>query len=133
MKSKKQRKISRKSLIKQLDALTRQICIIRDDSTCQWCGAKVQGVYAQCSHVRTRKYYDTRWEQSNVKILCPACHRRWHDNPVEADAWFNEKFPERRKWILERQKMAPHTWRDEDLLKIKRELEEKLHELEKEL
>lgn len=121
--------MSRKSTIKKLDDLTRKACLIRDDNQCQWCGSKSN---LQLSHVRSRKYYDTRWELSNVKILCAGCHFRWHENPVEADAWFDGKFPSRRAWILELKRSSPRTWRDSDLKEVETGLNQKIKELKNE-
>ena len=122
-------KMTRKGLVKKLDDLIRKACLIRDDNQCQWCGSKSN---LQLSHVRSRKFYETRWELGNVKILCAGCHFRWHENPVEADAWFDGKFPARRQWILELKKRPVGTWRDSDLLAIKETLERKINELENE-
>jgi len=123
------KKPSRKTTIKKLDDLCRKACLIRDDSTCQWCGSKER---LQLSHVRSRRFYETRWELANTKILCAGCHLKWHENPVEADNWFDSKFPARRSWILDLKQSGPRTWRDSDLKEIEQMLLQKIQELENE-
>ena len=124
------RKRSRKNIVKSLDDLTRRIVLKRDEGVCQWCGKSVTGRDAQCSHVRSRKYYETRWALSNVKLLCASCHFKWHDNPLEAGKWFDKTFPARAEWILEQKRQSPKTWRDPDLLELESELKQKLKEID---
>lgn len=119
--------MSRKAIINRLDSLVRKIVRLRDDSQCQWCGKLVSGYDAQTSHVNSRQFYATRWALPNVKLLCGRCHAKWHDKPVEALRWFNEKFPERQNWI-EHYKYEMKTWRDSDLLELEAELKTKLKE-----
>jgi hypothetical protein len=124
------KKRSRKNIIKKLDDLVRMIIRLRDEDTCQWCSRKVFGKDSQVSHVRSRKYYSTRWALSNVKLLCAKCHFRWHDNPIEAAAWFDSKFPARRSWILEEGRKPICVFRDSDLIEIETNLKNKLAELQ---
>lgn len=122
------RKRSRKSIVSSLDMLTRQLVIKRDKSQCQWCGKKVQGKDAQCSHVRSRKYYATRWDLNNVKLLCAACHFRWHDDPTAGGLWFASAYPERLALIDEARRRPVVTYRDSDLMDIEDTLKELLNE-----
>ena len=57
----------------------------RDNHTCQWCGR--QDGTLQCSHIFGRRHLATRWHPDNAKCLCFSCHRRWHENPVDAFKW----------------------------------------------
>ena len=123
------KKRSRKNIIKKLDDLVRLIVRLRDEDTCQWCKRTVYGKDSQVSHVRSRKYYATRWALSNVKLLCAKCHFRWHDNPIEAAAWFDSAFPARRSWILEAGRTPICVYRDSDLIEIEAALKAKLKEL----
>ena len=76
---------------KRLDALCREVVMLRD-RCCQWCG-KRDGL--QWAHISSRRYLSTRWSLNNSLMLCGGCHLLWHHKPLEAAAWFNEKFPER--------------------------------------
>lgn len=125
-------KRTRKSIVNKLDDLCRQIIRLRDGGVCQWCGKSVTGKDAQCSHVRSRKYYNTRWSLQNLKLLCASCHFKWHDDPTAGAAWFSEKFPARQAWIDEARKETTGTIRDSDLLQIESELKQKLVELKSE-
>lgn len=55
------------------------------DVCCQKCGrvdAKLE-----CSHIFSRRHAGTRHDPANAKLLCFACHRWWHENPIEAVEW----------------------------------------------
>ena len=123
------RKRTRKNIIKSLDDLTRKIVIARDGGRCQWCKKAVEGVQAQCSHVRSRKYYNTRWALPNVKLLCASCHFKWHDDPTAGVDWFNATFPDRHNWIDEMRRRGLDTYRDSDLIDIETGLKQKLKEI----
>ena len=71
--------------------------VVRHKSTCDRCG-KVGRV--ECSHVYGRRHRTIRWDLLNAKPLCHGCHRWWHENPLEASLWFNEKYGEARRDIL---------------------------------
>lgn len=68
--------------------------IVRErDGRCLRCG-KTENL--QCSHVLPRTYMVTRWNLDNAITLCVGCHLYWwHKNPLEAAAWYEEKFPGR--------------------------------------
>lgn len=103
---KRKKKTPRQKLIKQLDTITRQIIVERDQSTCQWCGKLVGGKNCQWSHIITRSEHLLRWNLSNSLILCYSCHRKWHSNPLVATAWFKGKFPQRYKEIMKLNKKS---------------------------
>jgi len=54
--------------------------------TCGKCG-KVEG-RMECSHIFSRKYRAIRWCKENAMCKCNYCHRWWHQNPLDAAAWF---------------------------------------------
>ena len=77
---------------KELDALCREVVLARD-KVCQKCGgSKV----LQWSHVHGRRNKHLRWDPDNSKMLCFRCHFYfWHKEPLQAQEWFETKFPER--------------------------------------
>ena len=54
--------------------------------TCGKCG-KAEG-RMECSHIYSRKYRAIRWCKDNAMCKCNYCHRWWHQNPLDAAAWF---------------------------------------------
>lgn len=75
----------------------------RDGWICQHCGKKVEGLNAHGSHVIPVSASQLlRFDIQNIKCLCYHCHINWwHKNPLEASKWFEEKFPERYKYLQE--------------------------------
>ena len=100
MKKRKQ-KTKRQRLKKNLDDLIVELVKIRDNYTCQKCGKKVRGRNCHASHIVPKTRYALRWNIVNLKVLCYHCHINWwHKNPLEAQQWFKEKFPERYKYLM---------------------------------
>ena len=97
------RKLSRKGLIKKLDKLAGDKIRSRDNFTCQYCNKSVSGSDCHVSHVIPRsKGYALRWDLRNLKVLCMRDHLHWwHKNPLEANKWFEAKFPDRAKYLWE--------------------------------
>jgi len=98
---------SDKSKLKlKCEKLAKEIVKLRDNYTCQYCGAKVEGGNCHASHVIPVSYghrfaYDTR----NMKVLCMHCHLHWwHKNPIDASAWYKKKFPDNYKYLEKRKK-----------------------------
>ena len=82
---------------KKLDALFS--ALIRSKGMCEWCGSTTNQM--NCSHVISRSNKTLRWDVFNAMCLCTYCHRfRWHDNPLEAQAWFQEKFSGRYAYLM---------------------------------
>jgi len=121
----------RRRIIKRLDNLVREVVRLRDDNTCQRCGKRVEGSDSQPSHVipKGRCLY-LRWDLLNVKLLCMACHRWWHLNPIAAAEWFKAKFPARYAYVkqYEHQRAA---FKIADLERIEEVLKEKRDEPKK--
>lgn len=90
-------KTLRKRLIVQLDKLSKDVVRKRDGNICQNCGKWVEGSGRHVSHViPVSAGNKLRWDPQNMKILCYHCHINWwHKNPMEAAAWFQNKYPER--------------------------------------
>jgi 5-methylcytosine-specific restriction endonuclease McrA len=41
----------------------------------------------QCSHIVSRGYLATRWDETNAIVACKGCHHWQHMNPLENEAW----------------------------------------------
>lgn len=61
---------------------------VRSKGYCEWCEKRTDGL--ECAHIFSRRFLVTRWEPINALSLCHACHRKWHDKPVEAVEWVKE-------------------------------------------
>lgn len=78
---------------KELDALCRRLVVeLRDNNTCQRCGANER---IQWAHIHTRRVKSLRWRAENSLALCAGCHLHWHHHPLEAVQEFCAKFPTR--------------------------------------
>lgn len=107
------RKASKTALKKKLEKLVKDYVKRRDDYTCQYCGKYVTGTDCHASHVIpvSRSGY-LQFEPKNMKVLCYHHHLNWwHKHPVEAGAWFTDKFPERWEYLTElhKQRLKPYT------------------------
>ena len=117
---------SKKTVKNKCDKLWREIIYRRDCDTCQKCGKPVSGNDRQASHVIPRTYGWLRWDVENGKVLCYRCHVEWHENPLESAKWFEEKFPERWKYLLVQKRALtgtiPISWLREKLVELEKEL-----------
>ena len=125
------KKTNRRKLIEAIDKVCRQICLIRDENTCQKCGCWIEGKNAHMSHVKSKQLYGgIRHDLLNLKMLCMKDHLYWwHKEPLEAAAWFNEKFPARAEY-LESVKNIIVKFTDSQLKELLEERKEKLALLE---
>lgn len=91
------KKTLRKQLTTKLDKLSKEVVRQRDGNVCQHCGKHVEGSNRHVSHViPVSAGNKLRWDVMNMKILCYHCHINWwHKNPMDAYAWFSDKYPER--------------------------------------
>lgn len=89
-------------LKKKLETLVKDFVKIRDKNTCQKCGKIVEGADCHGSHViPVSAGNQFRFDPINLKVLCYHCHLNWwHKNPIEATAWFREKFPDRYEYLF---------------------------------
>ena len=83
----------RKRIERKLDKAWSIAIRERDDHTCLWCGKPG----TQACHVIPRRHRILRWNLDNGWTGCYACHNKWHSSPLEGNAWFEEKYPE--KWL----------------------------------
>jgi 5-methylcytosine-specific restriction endonuclease McrA len=79
-------------MVKALDDAARERVRERDAWTCQRCGSRD---YPQWSHIVTREYYCTRWEDDNAVIHCRDCHCWFTNHHTVGIYWFSKKWPER--------------------------------------
>jgi hypothetical protein len=70
--------------------------------TCEWCGRT--GIRMECSHVYSRRHRTIRWDAMNAVCKCNGCHKKWHESPLAAFAWFESEFGSGRVELL-REKM----------------------------
>ncbi len=96
-------KSPRKRLISQLDELSKEVVRKRDGNICQKCGRQCEGSNRHVSHViPVSAGMKLRWEPLNMKIMCYHHHINWwHKNPMEAAAWFEDRFPDRWAYLQE--------------------------------
>ena len=88
MKQKVKRKISRKGLVKKLDALVSQIVILRDKK-CVVCNSTKR---LGCGHLFTRRYYSTRWDLQNCHCQCWSCNFKHELDPHPYTTFYLNKY-----------------------------------------
>jgi hypothetical protein len=71
------RKISRKGLVRKLDAIVKEIVIARD-GRCIVCGTRSN---LTPGHLFSRVAYSTRWDLDNVYAQCLSCNFRHESDP----------------------------------------------------
>jgi len=124
------KKSPRQRIVKRLDGLLREVIRLRDEDTCQKCGKKVYGSNSQPSHVIPKSQsLLLRWNLWNVKLLCNACHRWWHLNPLDSAFWFRQTWPVRNLLLQEHKHNIGRSWKMSDFEKVEAELKQKLEDL----
>src|SRR5687768_13222072 len=58
--------------------------IVRHRGSCLRC---CRSTDLQCSHIVSRGYLATRWDEDNAIVACKGCHHWQHMNPLENEAW----------------------------------------------
>lgn len=94
--------------VKSLDALCRQVVMLRDGNQCQLARAGMGpcGGNLQACHVYGKGAYRAmRFEPDNVIAGCWRHHHSyspysWHSNPMIYADWFKTEYPERAKRLL---------------------------------
>jgi hypothetical protein len=92
MRSKKERKPSRKKLKAEADRLFSLVIRTRDDWTCKACGSCFN---IQAAHLLSRRYLGTRFMETNCCALCQKCHMKFTYDPLAWEAWCEERWPDR--------------------------------------
>lgn len=110
--------------------LVKNIVSIRDGDICQKCGERVYGSNRHRSHViPVSAGNKLAFDPLNLKVLCGFHHFRWwHKNPLEAQAWFKEKFPERFEYLMANRGIQQMKY--QDWLDLEQKLRKELLELE---
>jgi len=100
------RQSSKRVVSNKKTATLREEIVRRDNSTCQWCGKRLEGRNCHMSHVYGKGAHPAlKHDPLNVKILCYHCHmQKWHKDPIVARDWFKNKFPERYEYLREKVK-----------------------------
>ena len=112
------RRRSAKAQTRTLDALAREVVFARD-GCCVRCGSTS---HLQWAHIYSRRYRSMRWDTDNSVVFCAGCHLWWHHKPLEASAWFEDKYPRR----TARLRIISQTKRKPDLEAIRLSLEQAL-------
>ena len=76
----------RRSLIKRLDNLVREIIYKRDDYTCQKCWSKTNRLNP--AHFVGRRNMAVRWDKDNIVTFCVGCHFYMDGNPYDFTEWY---------------------------------------------
>lgn len=75
--------------------------LVRSKGFCEKCMRRGEITMFDDAHVVGRKNLTLRWDILNHLCLCFQCHRFfWHEEPLEAAKWFQEKYPERYKYLM---------------------------------
>lgn len=90
----------RNALIREIDRHVRRRVFERDGNRCLRCNGDSALTPA---HILPKgKYPRLRFEELNILTLCWPCHRyHWHDDPVEALVWLEQKYPGRIQLLRE--------------------------------
>lgn len=121
------RKISRKGLVRKLDAIVKEIVILRDKH-CVTCGT-TQNLTP--GHLFSRVAYSTRWDLNNVFCQCAAENLRHEYDPYTFTTYFLNKFGQDAYDQLHRQYVTPRKFKDFQLQELYEELSNTLSELKK--
>ena len=74
----KRKKLSRSKVVKKLDSIfskyIRQRNAINGVSECFTCGKKDDWKKLQCGHFQSRRFYSTRWDETNCQVQCAGCN-----------------------------------------------------------
>jgi len=63
----------------------------RAEHTCEqcgkYCGEKHEYGKLECSHIFSRRHHSIRWHPDNATAQCHTCHRKYHEDPWQAQRW----------------------------------------------
>ena len=74
----KRKKLSRSKVVKKLDSIfskyIRQRNAINGVAECFTCGKRDDWKKLQCGHFQSRRFYATRWDETNCQVQCAGCN-----------------------------------------------------------
>ena len=131
MAKKRRKKLERTRLRAKCIELAKTVAKTRDGYTCQRCGKDSSQRQIHGSHVHpVTEGSMLAVDPMNIKALCARCHFWWHEHPIDAADWFNERFSDRREyldtWRIDYRAMGtiPIQWWRDRKEELTRELEE---------
>ena len=102
---------------KELDTLAREACYARDGHRSVLSGRTEN--LNPCHIYPKGRYTRMRWDIDNLITLTWNEHLNWwHKNPIEASAWFKEKYPERAKYLKLRVQVQDKSKQDFNAIKL---------------
>jgi len=108
----------RKKLVKELDALVRQIVLARDQR-CVTCGTKNR---PSPGHLFSRTAYSTRWDLDNVFQQCIGCNLFHEMDSYPFTKYFIDRFGQEKWDALHLKYSTPQKFSNPDLLELKDKL-----------
>lgn len=115
------KKINKSTILKKCDKLW-AACIKGRDKRCMRCGVD-RGL--QAAHIFSRSQKSTRWDMRNGITLCYGCHIFWaHKNPVEFVEYIKTRLGSEYEPLRLKAKEISLSISGEQLLEVKKELEE---------
>lgn len=92
----KEKKISRSTLIKNLDTqfsiYIRNRNAVNGIAECFTCGKQDEVKKLQCGHFQSRKHYSTRWDEINCQVQCYACNVMRYGEQYKFGLFLNAKY-----------------------------------------
>ena len=82
------KKLSRKTIIRKLDTLVREICL-KKYPKCVICGSDKN---LQCGHLFSRVAYSTRWHLPNLATQCAGCNLRHEYDSGPFTLWYIKNY-----------------------------------------
>ena len=80
--------MTRKTLIRKLDQVSREI-VIKRDGACVVCGATT---HLTPGHLFSRRHLATRWDLMNVNCQCLSCNLKHVRDQVPYIIWFIDRY-----------------------------------------
>lgn len=125
----KRKKLSRGKIVKKLDSIFSQYIRRRDVkeniAECFTCGKKDDWKRLQCGHFQSRRFYSTRWDETNCQVQCAGCNVFRFGEQFKFSVNLDNKFGEgtsQRLEIKAREIVKIPTFELEDMIKHYQEL-----------
>jgi len=115
-----------RQLKKKADTLFSQVVRKRGHCELQFFGGKRCGGVLQCSHVFSRARNSTRYNEENSFCACYGHHRYWHQHPIEATRFVENKYGREKLDMLQWKSQQYKSWKVYELEVLIAELEQKL-------